>query len=155
MQARKVVAMLLVLGVLGLSGCGPERTFPPPAPTLADEWTMRLAQTGGFAGVSLLVQVTSDGSVSAEDRRTGRSAMLRLSPEELAELEALRQALPSQPMGRLPSVCADCFIYDLEVVSSTRTLRVQADDTTLASSGAQSLIEYLRALRDRALSSTS
>jgi hypothetical protein len=116
---------------------------------------MRLTQTGGFAGVHLVIHVTSAGGIKAEDQRTGRTATLRLSPEELSELDSLRRALTSQQTERLPSACADCFIYDLEIGSNTGIIRVQADDTTLAASGAQALIEHLRELRDRALSSVS
>jgi hypothetical protein len=114
---------------------------------------MRLTQTGGFAGVDMAVQVTSVGEMKAEDRRTGRTATLNLPPGELSELDRLRQALTSQQTERPPSGCADCFLYDLEIASNSGVIRVQADDTTLASSGAQALIERLRELRDRALSS--
>ena len=154
MYPRKL-ALLMLLGLVGLSACGTERTFPPPAPTPDHDWTMRLTQTGGFAGVHFVIQVTSAGELKAEDQRTNRSAVLNLPPGELSELDSLRQAVTSQPIGRLPSACADCFIYDLEIASSTGIFRVQADDTTLAASGAQALIERLRELRDRALSSVS
>lgn len=154
MSARKL-ALLILLSLFGTSACGTERTFPPPAPTPARDWTMRMTQTGGFAGVHFVIQVTNAGEMKAEDQRTGRSATLNLRPAELAELDRLRQALTSEQSARLPSVCADCFIYDLEIASSTGIIRVQADDTTLAASGAQALIAHLRELRDRALSSVS
>jgi hypothetical protein len=154
MRARKLVVLILI-SLFGLSACGTERTFPPPAPTPDRDWTMRMSQTGGFAGVHLVIHVTSVGELKAEDQRTGRTATLNLPPWELLELDGLRQALTLQQTARLPSACADCFIYDLEIASNTGILRVQADDTTLAASGAQALIERLRELRDRALSSVS
>ena len=85
------VALLTLLSLLGLSACGTERTFPPPAPTPDHDWSMRLTQTGGFAGVHFVIQVTSAGELTAEDQRTGRSAVRSLSPVELSELESLRQ----------------------------------------------------------------
>jgi hypothetical protein len=154
MKARGLVVLML-LSLFGLSGCGTERTFPPPAPTPDRDWTMRLTQTGGFAGVHLVIHVTSAGEMRVQDQRTGRAATLRLPPGELSELDSLRQALTAPQTPRLPSACADCFIYDLEIESNTGLIRLQADDTTLAASGAQALIEHLRELRDRALSSVS
>jgi hypothetical protein len=154
MQARKL-ALLMLFTLFGLSACGTERAFPPPAPTPEYDWTMRLTQTGGFAGVHLVIQVTSAGALKAEDLRTGRSVTLNLTPGELSELDRLRQALTSQPSARLPSACADCFIYDLEIASDGGIIKVEADDTTLAASGAQALIEHLLELRDRAFSSVS
>jgi hypothetical protein len=153
-SARKL-ASLVLLSLFGLSACGSERTFPPPAPTPDHQWTMTLTQTGGFAGVHLVIQVTSAGEMNAEDQRAGRFASLPLQPGELAELDRLRQGLTSERSARLPSACADCFNYDLEIASPAGIIRVQADDTTLAASGAQTLIEYLREMRDRALSSGS
>jgi len=154
MQARKLVAFLL-LSLLGLAGCGAERTFPPPVPSPDLGWSMQLVQTGGFAGVNLIIRVTSAGDGEAHDLRTGRAAPLRLSAGELAELDNLRRTLPAQQTTLRPSACADCFTYELEVVSKARTIRVQADDTALSASGAQTLIDYLRELRDRALSGAS
>ena len=98
MYARKL-ALLMLLGLFGLSACGAERTFPPPEPTPDHDWTMKLTQTGGFAGVHFVIQVTSAGEMKAEDERTGRSATLNLPPGELSELDSLRQALTSQPIG--------------------------------------------------------
>ena len=154
MSVRQLVSIVL-LTLMSLSACGPARTFPPPAPTPDRDWTMTLSQTGGFAGVHYVIRVTSAGGVQAEDQRTGRSATLRLSLGEVAELDGLRQSLPSQQTRRLPSACADCFIYELEIVSKTEVLRVLADDTTLSDSGSGALINYLLELRDRALSSVS
>ena len=154
MHAGRLVVLML-LSLFGLSACTAARAFPPPEPTPDQSWTMRLTQTGGFAGVHFVIQVTSAGELKAEDQRTGRTATLHLPPGELSDLESERRALISQLPARRPSACADCFIYDLEVESNTGTIRVLADDTTLASSGAQDLIEHLRRLRDEALSSVS
>lgn len=114
---------------------------------------MKLTQSGGFAGVHYEVQVTSAGDLIAEDERMGRTARLNLTPGQLSELDSLRQALTPSTTGRLPSACADCFIYELEIRSKSGLIQIQADDTTLGASGAQALIDYLRQLRDRALSS--
>ena len=56
---------------------------------------------------------------------------------------------------RLRSVCADCFVYELEIASTTGIVRVQADDTNLSESGAQDLIQFLGEMRDQALESAN
>ena len=154
MLPRKL-ALLMLLSLFDLSACGGAHAFPPSEPTPDRDWTMKLTQTGGFAGVHFVIQVTSAGEMQAEDQRTGRTATLYLQPSELSELDSLRQALMAQPVPRPPSACADCFIYDLQIESKTGAIRVLVDDTTLASSGAQALIEHLRQLRDQALRSVS
>ena len=70
--------------------------------------------------------------------------------QEISRLLA-QTSLPSA--DRLPSGCADCFIYDVEITSTTGIIRIHADDTSLTDSGAQPLIQFLGELRDRALRS--
>jgi len=55
----------------------------------------------------------------------------------------------------LPSMCADCFIYRLEISATNGSVIVQADDSNLGESGAAELIDALRQVRDQALSSAS
>jgi len=52
-------------------------------------------------------------------------------------------------------MCADCFVYELEIASTTGIVRVQADDTNLGESGAQDLIQFLGEMRDQALESAN
>jgi hypothetical protein len=89
--------------------------------------------------------------LQAQDLRTGHRTSAQLPTATIAELNRLVAAMTTPPSGSLPSACADCFIYELKVTSPNGIVRVQADDTTIAKSGAQPLIALLRSLRDDAL----
>ncbi len=152
-SSRLPVAILA--SVLFLSACAPLAASPEPQPlpSPADPWTMTLTQSGGFIGVMLKVEVSSDGQLKAEDHRSGRSVTKTLPPETIARLAALRSALFTVAPHTPTPTCADCFLYDLQVTGSGRSMQIRADDTTLAKSGAAELIGALQELRDIALRS--
>jgi len=147
------IVPLILIAMVGMAACSPPLAFPAPNPTPGGPWEVRLTQTGGLAGVHLVVLVTSDGEMTAEDGRTGRSASAPLSESTLQELRRLVQQVTPPRTEKLPSMCADCFIYDLEITSAIGVQRVQADDSNVGTSGAQSLIDLLTKIRDQALGS--
>ncbi len=153
MSHRVFLPYSWILALL-LAACGPAAAFPivPQAsPSSAMQWTVKLTQSGGFAGVMLTVQVSSDGTLVAENQRAGSSVTRRLPPETIG-LIALHYSRLSQGTSAAPrSGCADCFLYRLEFSSPERSGHVEADDTTLAASGAADLIRLLQQLRDDAL----
>ena len=151
----KRVMPFLILSLLGVAACAPTRTFPPPAPTSAGTWSIKLTQTGGFAGAHLEIRVSSDGHMTAEDGRTRRVVSRPLSEAAVRELNRLLGPSTLPETERLRSVCADCFVYELEIASTTGIVRVQADDTNLSESGAQDLIQFLGEMRDQALESAN
>jgi hypothetical protein len=112
-----------------------------------------MSQSGGIAGVALTVEVSSQGQLRAEDQRSGRSVTETLPPEAIAQLRHLvsETIVRSSPAQR-PS-CQDCFIYDLGIQANASSVSIHADDITLNDSGAASLIELLRKLRDSVLGS--
>jgi hypothetical protein len=155
MSTRPLLCISLVLMTLA-SACGPARlepSGPQPLPSPTQSWTLSLTQSGGLAGVSLKVTVSSDGQLTAEDQRTGRIVTQRLSPDVLARLAALYSSDLQVVRQPAPSACADCFTYDLEASSGGTVKRIHADDTTLDASGAAELIRMLQRLRDDALKS--
>ena len=146
-------ALVLILFLTGCDRMWPAPSAPQPLPSPTDSWSLSLTQSGGIAGVSLKVQVSSDGQLSAEDHRSGRTVRQTLPPETVAHLAAIYSSgllLTPQPRN---SGCADCFIYNLEMSSGGRVVHIVADDTTMDSSGAGELIRLLRLLRDNALKS--
>jgi hypothetical protein len=145
--------LTLCLCMLVLSGCVPATAFPPPVPTPAKDWRIELSQTGGFAGVDLSIQVTSDGKMTASDERAHRTVSRPLSEAKIDELHKLVARVAPTPTQTPPSVCADCFIYRLEITSSSGTVIVRADDISLGQSPARALIELLGQIRDEALQS--
>ncbi len=159
---RRLICAVLTLSALA-AACGPARLEPPvpqPLPSPADpqplpsptgSWTMTLTQSGGFAGVSLKVTVSSDGQLTAEDVRSGRTISKQLPPETMTKLAELYQASAPVTSQHVNSNCADCFLYDLQISSGGHIVTVKADDTTLNASGAADLVRLLRQLRDEAL----
>jgi len=143
-----------VLVLIYLSACGlmpPSRPAPLPIASPPGAWMIKLKQSGGFAGVSLTIQVSSDGQVRVEDQRSGRSKNAELPSETMAELNRLLAQATLASTGPSPSGCADCFIYDLDLSSSSETVHIHADDTSIGYSGAQALVNFLRQLRDETL----
>lgn len=157
---RRIVCISIV-AIAFLGACGPavlKTSDFQPVPSPVPGWNLSLTQSGGFAGASLQVDVSSDGRLTAEDRRSGRTVTQTLSPEMLAKVTALSSQLPATGSQRPRSACADCFVYDLsyslsESSGGRAVLIVHADDTTLDASGAGELIRLLRQLRDAALKS--
>ncbi len=144
-----------ILAIL-LSACVPALrapTSPQAVPSPAADWTIKLTQSGGFAGVMLTVQVSSDGRLTAQNQRAMRSVTQILPPETVAQLARYHaralQVTPAAPH----TGCADCFLYSLEFSSSGTTSHIEADDTTLADSGVAELVRLLQQVRDRALGS--
>ena len=153
MESRHLVlvpAMLLLL----VGACAPTRPGAPNTespPVGAGDWTITLRQTGGFAGVNKTVQVSSDGRLSAADKRSGHNVVGQLPPASMAELSPLyARALSPAPTPQ-GSACADCFVYDVDIASQDASARIHLDDTTLADSPAEPLILYLIKARDTAL----
>ncbi len=153
MQANWLVR-LLALSFLFTTGCSaarPNSPAPEALPSPPSTWTIELTQTGGFAGVQLWVEVTSEGQLTARDQRSGRTAIEMLPTDSLAQLRQLVQEAAISESIKPSTSCADCFLYSLALTSDSGTQRMEADDVTLGSSGAQALIAYLRSLRDAAL----
>jgi hypothetical protein len=150
MQNHGVTGVILT-SLLWLTGCGPfsPETLPEPPPSRA--WAVKLTQSGGFVGVHLIMEVASTGEMTAQDARSGRMFSGMLSPGALEQLDRLLAATDSPTMITPTSMCADCFIYAVEIDSEHAAVRQQVDDTTLEESGMEPLITYLRELRDNAL----
>jgi hypothetical protein len=144
----------IVCVFLGLSACGlsrPSAPQPLPLPSPGGPWTITLTQSGGFAGVLRTIEVSSDGHLSANDQRSGRSATTELSLAQMAELNRLLAQTAVSAITPTAAGCADCFIYDLALSARGGTFEVHANDVSLPDSGAHALINYLNKLRDDAL----
>jgi hypothetical protein len=101
------------------------------------------------------MELSSDGHLAARDERSGRTASQQLPQDVVRQIGHL---LADARLGQnrpLPSMCADCFIYRLEITATNGSVIVQADDSNLGESGAAELIDALRQVRDQALSSAS
>jgi hypothetical protein len=142
MYKRILITMLLM--ILLISGCSsPEITHT--APELSDNWSVRMIQTGGFAGVNRAVEVLSDGSYTVYQQAGGEGIKGQLSETDLATLENLIANLEIANV-RTDSMCADCFEYNIEIQSGGRKMVLDLDDLTLPDSGAGELVTFLSGL---------
>ena len=151
---RRLICSLL-FSALVLSGCGtmsaptPTQT-PNPPPASEGGWTIRMTQSGGIMGLSHSIEISSDGDYTVTDERSGKTNAGKLSDGELDRLARLVASTEYSP-NPLPSGCADCFIYDIEISGAPRAFTARADDVTLASSGLSPLVTELRTIMDREL----
>lgn len=152
---RKFV--ILILAALLLSACGARgavpmgELLPTPASASSPAWTLNFSLKGGFAGFDRALTVNSSGQATVTDVRTGKTAEVKLSAEQLSQLQQLAAKAVFQPSAE-PGVCADCFVYTLEIDSGTGIpFTAQVDDTNLEASGLAPLIDFLRSVMDNAL----
>ena len=153
---KKCLPFFALAFIVLTSACGPAQlvpSYPQPLPSPSSSWDMTLTQSGGIAGVSLKVTVSSDGQLAAEDERSGRSVTQALPAATMAKLAALYSTVVLSTPQSPNSGCADCFLYDLKLNSGGNALNLKFDDTTLGGSGAEELIRFLQQLRDAALKS--
>ena len=143
--------LILALAIaLLLVGCkqSSQVTYTPPA--LAEEWTISMTQSGGIMGLLRTVTVKSDGNYTVIDERAAKKITGKLTEEKFDELQELISGLEFTA-PQMPTVCADCFVFDVEIQSSGKKMIIQADDISLPDSGMQPLVDLLRELMDSAL----
>jgi hypothetical protein len=145
--------ILFVILFIALTGCQPAVLPPQPQaeptntaePPSAKQWSVNLTVTGGFAGIHKVMELSSDGSYQVTDMRTGENKKSSLSESELNKISTLIDQIQGG-QDPYPSVCADCFIYELTVQKGKETYRLTLDDINLSDSEAAPLIEELMAL---------
>jgi hypothetical protein len=156
-QRRKMARIILLfllpvtLLVAGCSSATPEplKTDLPP---VENNWAVKMTHSGGIMGLSRSIEISSDGSYTVIDERSNQSITKKLTANELSKLqEIISNAEYITPEKSLPSGCADCFIYNLEIQGNAKKFSVQVDDISLPNSGMETLITYLRGLIDAAL----
>ncbi len=153
------MSRLLLVFVLtfSLTACVPALMRPQAAPSQATpsvplsqgKWTVKLTQSGGIMGLQRNITVTSDGKIVAVDERTNQTVTSKLTQEELGRLKVRLDSSAFTTAAPQTAVCADCFLYDLEVQSGGQTYSAHYDDTNLPDSSLEPLIAFLRDLLDR------
>ncbi|MFN8399799.1 MAG: protealysin inhibitor emfourin [Anaerolineales bacterium] len=144
---RKISFLLIILAVF-IMGCkGEEKTYS--SPTLSEEWTIKMTQSGGIMGLRRSIQVASDGSYLIVDERAQTSVTGTLPEQQLSELKDLTNNLKfTSPENR--AVCADCFVYDIEIESGGKKMILQVEDISLPDSGVEALVTFLRGILESA-----
>ena len=144
---RKISFLLIILAVF-IMGCkGEEKTYS--SPTLSEEWTIKMTQSGGIMGLRRSIQVASDGSYLIVDERAQTSVTGTLPEQQLSELKDLTNNLKfTSPENR--AICADCFVYDIEIESGGKKMILQVEDISLPDSGIEALVTFLRGILESA-----
>jgi hypothetical protein len=125
---------------------------PSALPVLNDEWTINMKHTGGIMGLSRSIEILSDGNFTVVDERANKTIMGTLPADALSKVKeqvASSKYIPaSGPSGM---VCADCFVYDLEIYGNGGNFTIQLDDISLPDSGLEPLVRYLREIIETTL----
>jgi hypothetical protein len=120
-------------------------------PALDGEWTIRMKHSGGIMGLSRSIEISSDGIFTVVDERAKRTITGDLSLDELSKIKELVSTSEYISKSKPEAICADCFIYDLEIQGGGRKFTIQLNDISLPDSGLESLVDNLRSLIDTAL----
>ena len=129
---------------------GNESRQSPPA-AAADLWRVTLVLSGGFDGVDRTVEIASSGELSAVDRKRGTRMSRQATASELIQIKSLLDAVTSRASPRPGTRCRDCLAYALEIERKGERSTTVVDDTNLAGSGFESLVNALTALLNGAL----
>jgi hypothetical protein len=164
-MTRLMIATLLVILLTACQPITPQPTeTPQPLATASlkpvkktppvlqpNAWSIRMTLSGGIMGLHRTLDITSDGQVTVVDERSAKTATVQLAADELSKLQTL-VADSSFAASSLPTGCADCFIYNVEISSGKgKPFTVQVDDTNIDTSGMGPLVRYLSELMGRAL----
>jgi hypothetical protein len=145
------LTLIVLTSMFFISSCGIGKPIPQPLPSPSQNWSVKLTQSGGFAGVQLTVEVSSNGQLKAGDQRSQQSVNQKLPIETITKLKSLVFSNSISRDLNPQSACADCFIYDVDILSDGKNVHIHVDDVTISGSGAQDLIRTLIKLRDDAL----
>ncbi len=111
-------------------------------PALTGDWQVSLQKTGGIMGMSRKVIISSNRKISLLELRTQKSAQLDLSEVEEKGLASLVAQSRYKPPASA-SGCADCFIFTLDISSSSGSFSAELDQLELVDSGLLPLVQFL------------
>jgi len=156
---KLLVSVSVLLIALGLLGCRVfYSSFPTPTviptqaaqtaqrmPKLTGNWQIRMTQSGGFAGVSRRLEISSSGEMTIIDERSKKQRASQLPPDMFAMLKEMVASTIYHPPTKL-LMCEDCFVFELKIENGTEQFQVQIDELNLPNSGLETLIGFLEKL---------
>ena len=114
-MSRFISTLLITLFVIGCASVAGEPT-KTILPTPENTWTrIKMIHSGGIMGLSRSIEISSDGTYKVIELRALLTNEGKLSSSELNELKQLISSLEYVPNDK-PYGCADCFIYDIEII---------------------------------------
>ncbi len=121
-------------------------------PNIGKTWKVKMTQSGGIMGLLRTIEISSNGNFTILDERAKKNVSGTLSPEEISNLqEQISTANFVSDNNPKNAVCADCFVYDLEIQGDEGRFSTQLNDISLPNSGLESLVTFLRDSIDAAL----
>jgi len=115
-------------------------------------WQVEFFLSGGFAGVRIEVKLSSDGEAIVVNQKASKRVELQISEADRKTFSRLVEAVtPEQATTGSPG-CADCFQYELKVISKKLDFKATVNDLDLNKSGLKPLIDELMKLQKDALS---
>lgn len=138
-----------------LLACAPLAPVDPPtrAPLFA-HWGVHFIVSGGIAGMSQTLLVTSDRGLIARDLRRGAKVEQHLDERAVQDIAQALSALKEQPpsAGMFPGRCRDCFNYEVQAVLDGERRYVRLSSEQLQESPYRDLVKVLSETLRRALS---
>jgi hypothetical protein len=158
----RTVFLYILLITMFVAGCGMPATpellnTPTPEPPATnrpalDSWTIKMKQSGGFMGLSRLVEISSYGKFTIVDERAKKTITGEFSADELSKINEQVLSFKYIPLTEPDGTsCADCFIYDVEIQINGKKISAQLNDINLPNSGLDSLVGTLRSLIETTL----
>jgi hypothetical protein len=148
------VATLLSAAFL-IAACGTTKVQDAAADTgTTTSWSVRLAVSGGFAGVRQQIEVDQDGRLSVDDEKRKKHIDGQLKAPDLEKLDTLvKAALATPPAGKSGrSKCFDCFDYTLTLKADGQTIQRRYDNMSVVGSSDYRLVHMLSSTMARKLS---
>jgi hypothetical protein len=145
-----ILATFLLSACIGADNPPSKTSEADDLPALSGSWIIRTNHSGGIMGLSRSVEVDSTGIYTVKDERTDQIFTGQLSEEELEDLTNVVKST-TYVLEKRPHGCADCFIYDLQIVSDAGKFSAQVDDISIEGSGLSDLVLLLRGIIEREL----
>jgi len=125
----------------------------------ARTWAVDFNVAGGLAGVRQQLYITSNGTLSATDKKLHRRVERKLQPEQLTEIDGLLARLESAPFPEnklsMPGRCADCVTYQLQAHINDKRISVGLRSGEKMSPTYTDLVSYLSSLLRQTLGRSS
>ena len=145
---RLLAAMPIVVFAALVVACGGDDTpKPPPEATRwpADAWQLEYTTTGGIAGINQRLTLDSKGTITTEDKRTGRTRTGYVTQPDTGMIRALAAALPSVKSDQGFPV-PDAIVTSLKVTSAGQSYGGTFNDASKSPPEVASLLRRLAAL---------
>jgi hypothetical protein len=139
---------ITLAGALFMSAC--TSTTAEPLPTLERTWTLEMTHSGGIAGISRSIEISSDGSYTVSDHQAGTNRAGQLATDELEELGKIVATIQYSTVSK-ETGCADCFVYDIAIAATGKPFKARVDDVNMEDSGLGPLVMFLRTIMEREL----